>query len=338
MSGLLTDVEHLIDHADWMNVEGQPIEAITVLGDVLDQLSSEPPSELQSRALRGVGLAFRSLGDVNESALAYEEALEVSRACGSNIEQAEALNGLAIAAQLKGELDLADSWYAAAAELALHEGLFQLTGIIEQNRGVIASDLGDFAGARKRYKTALSAFHTAGDIIGGCWTLNNLGLLSAEAGHVLEAMQFFDQAQDYAGQADNRALGVRVEINRANVLIGVEDWEGARDRLETAIAVARTTAMPQLVAEGLRYLAKAERRAGRPWNALSRVRQAMETAGAVPDTLLLAEAQREAGACWVALGDTDRAREAWEDAAGRFEEVGATHDHAHVTELLADLV
>ncbi|MGI9628846.1 MAG: tetratricopeptide repeat protein [Longimicrobiales bacterium] len=337
MTELQTDVEHLLDHADWMNTEGQPIEAITVLGEVLDRLASDPPSELQARALRGVGLAFRTLGDVSESALAFEEALDVARACGNALEQAEALNGLAIARQLEGELALAETHYTAAAGLALDEGLFQLTGIIEQNLGVIASDLGQTEKARVRYETALGAFEEAGDLTGVCWTLNNLGLLYAQSSQLIQALDFFDQARAVADQGGDRELSVRVEINRADALLQVEEWERARATLETAISVARTTTSPLLVAEGLRYLAKAERQAGRPWNALGQIRQAAETAHAAPDLLLLAEVKREAGLCWLALGDETRAKEAWTDAQNRFEEVGALRDRAELAAMLEEI-
>lgn len=337
MSRLLTDVEHLLDHAEWMNLEGQALEAITVYSEVLDRLSHEPPSTLQCRALRGVGLSFRGLGEIRESALAYEEALEVAEACGNKHEQAEALNGLAIATQLAGDLELAECHYAAAASLSLREGLFQLMGVIEQNRGVIAADRGDYVSARKRYKTALRAFETADDVQGVCWTLNNMGLLSADAGHLHEALDYFDQAREVSGRALDRALGVRIEINRATALLGAGELELAYMTLDTAIGVARTTNAPLLVAEGLRYLARVERESGKPWNGLRWVHQALDVAEAGHDALLLAEVRREAGACWLALGDTGRARSALEAASRQFAEIGAHYDRTQVEQQLEEL-
>ena len=337
MSRLQTDIEHLLDHADWMNLQGQPLEAITVFGEALDRISGEPPSGLQSKALRGVGLAFRTLGEIRESRLAYEEALEIARACSSLVEEAESLNGLAINYQLAGDHDRAEVLYEEAAAIARDEGLFQLTGIIHQNRGVIASERGDPVRARECYHLALECFETIADDKGICWTLNNLGLLSAETGHIVEALDFFDQARDVSNQAGDRALGVRIEINRAHALMEAEEWELASLTLDTAVGVARTSSLPTLVAEGLRYLAQVERQSGRPWNGLRWIHQAIETAQTAPDALLMAETKREAGACWIALGDVARARKAWEDAAARFEKAGAVRDQAVILELLAEL-
>ena len=337
MSRLQTDIEHLLDHADWMNLQGQPLEAITVFGEVLDRISGEPPNGLQSKALRGVGLAFRTLGEIKESRLAYEEALEVARACSSLVEEAESLNGLAINYQLAGDHEKAEVLYEEAAAIARDEGLFQLTGIIHQNRGVIASERGDPVRARECYRLALECFETIVDDKGICWTLNNLGLLSAETGHIVEALDFFDQARDVSNQAGDRALGVRIEINRAHALMEAEEWELASLTLDTAVGVARTSSLPTLVAEGLRYLAQVERQSGRPWNGLRWIHQAIETAQTAPDALLMAETKREAGACWIALGDVTRARKAWEDAAARFEKAGAIRDQAVILELLAEL-
>ncbi|NNF28179.1 MAG: tetratricopeptide repeat protein [Gemmatimonadetes bacterium] len=337
MSRLQTDVEHLLDHADWMNLQGQPLEAITIFGEVLDRISSEPPSGLQSKALRGVGLAFRTLGEIRESRLAYEEALEVARACGDLVEEAESLNGLAIDYQLAGDPTGAEALYTEAAGIARDEGLFQLTGIIHQNRGVIASERGDTVAARECYRLALDCFEAILDEKGICWTLNNLGLLSAETGHLIEALDFFDQARDVSNQGGDRALGVRIEINRAHALMEAQEWELAALTLDTAVGVARTSSLPTLVAEGLRYMAQIERLSGQPWNGLRWIHQAIETAQTSPDALLMAETKREAGACWAALGDPTRARKAWEEAASRFERAGAEKDHAVVLELLAEL-
>ncbi|MDH3223297.1 MAG: tetratricopeptide repeat protein [Gemmatimonadota bacterium] len=337
MSRLQTDVEHLLDHADWMNLQGQPLEAITVFGEVLDRLSNEIASSLQSKALRGVGLAFRTLGEINESQLAYEEALEVARACADPAEEAEALNGLAVAHQLAGQPAEAESLYEQAVQIAIDEGLFQLTGVLQQNRGVMASERGDFVSARECYRSALECFEAVVDTTGTCWTLNNLGLLSAETGHLIEALDYFDQAREVSNQASDRALGVRIEINRAHALMEAEEWELASLTLDTAVGVARTTNSPILVAEGLRYMAQVERRSGRPWNGLRWIRQAMETAESCPDALLVAETKREAGACWAALGDETRARAAWKDASKRFGRAGALRDQALVDQLLSEL-
>lgn len=327
----------MLDHAEWMNLEGQALEAITIYGEILDRLSHEPPNTLQCKALRGVGLAFRTLGEIRESALAFEEALEVAETCGNKEEQAEALNGLGIATQLSGELEGAEAYYAAAASLALREGLFQLMGVIEQNRGVIAGDLGDFVGARKRYKTALRAFETVDDTQGVCWTLNNLGLLSADTGHLNESLDYFDQARDLSSRVGDRALSVRVEINRANALLRAGELDDAYMTLDTAIAVARSSNVPSLVAEGLRYLAQVERESGRPWNGLRWVHEALDAAEGCHDALLMAETRREAGACWMALGDMARARGAWKEASRRFADLGAHHDQAEVDRQLEEI-
>ena len=337
MSRLQTDVEHLLDHADWMNLQGQPLEAITVFSEVLDRISGDPPSGLQSKALRGIGLAFRTLGEIRESRLAYEEALEVARSCGDLIEEAESLNGLAIGYQLAGDTIKADDLYLEAANIARDEGHLQLSGIIHQNRGVIAGERGDTVAARECYRLALDCFETIVDDKGICWTLNNLGLLSAENGHLGEALDFFDQALDVSNQGDDRALGVRIEINRAHALIEAEEWELAALTLDTAVGVARNSSLPTLVAEGLRYLAKVERHSGQPWNGLRWIHQAIAAANTSPDALLMAETKREAGACWAALGDRARARRAWEESAERFARAGAERDRAVVLGLLAEL-
>ena len=337
MTRLLTDLEHLIDQADWLNEMGQPIEAITTLGQVLDELASNPPSPLQARALRGIGFAFRTLGDIAESALAYKEALEVAIACGSVAEEAESLNGVAIAQQLRGELLEAEERYAQAAGLALREGLLRLAGSIEQNRGVIAGELGQRDVARQRYQAALDAFEGARDAQGVCWTLNNLALLAAEDADAEMALDTFERARRLADEVGDRALTLRIEVTLGEALIELGDWSGAEEVLESAVRLARTSGSRHIAAEALRYLAQVQRLAGNPWNALRTIREATSEASAAPDLLLVAETRREEGDCWMALGDAGRARDAWSEAEERFEEVGAKRDGQRVRELLAEL-
>ncbi|MGI9628765.1 MAG: hypothetical protein ACR2QM_18160, partial [Longimicrobiales bacterium] len=139
--------ESLLERAALMNREGESKEALELLDSLSHSLTESPASELQSRVFREVGLAWRTLGDVQQSQAAYERALSISRACHSTSEEAFALNGLAVSTHLEGDLVLAEQQYAVAARKAAENGLIRLTGMIEQNRGVIANIRGDLDAA-----------------------------------------------------------------------------------------------------------------------------------------------------------------------------------------------
>ena len=329
--------ELMLATAEEKTKTGDTAGALEILQTAASQMASAPPSDLQSRVLRETGLAWRTLGDVEESSLAYTEALNVARACGSREEEAFALNGLAVAKHIEGDLELADQQYAQAARLAAAAGLIRLTGMVEQNRGVIANIRGDLEKAQRRYRAALAAFEMTRDRQGVAWTLNNLGMLHADMDEGEKALQAFRNALAAAQEASDVELQARVRINWAGVLIHEGVHGEARTSLTEVLQVVGEGGFELLEAEALTFLGKLERACGDPSLALTHLSSAMEIGEAAPDRLLVAEAARESGACWMALGDPVQARAAWQAAATNFDALGADRDLADVKQRLVAL-
>lgn len=315
-----------VQQAEQANQVGAHEEALALLKEASAALAAGPESEIHAQALREEGQALRGLGHVSDSASAYEEALAVARRIGSPQEEAFATNGLAVARHVEGDLDGAEALYAQAARQAALHGLIRLTGMIEQNRGVIANVKGDLKAARIRYGAARAAFEMTRDHRGIAWTSNNLGMLNADLGDVDAALVAFDKASTAAQNAGDEAMGARARINRAEALVGRNELEEARASLEEALESVRASGYVLLEAEALRLLARVEREAGDQEVALEFADRAAELARKAPDPLLLAEATREMGAAFDAMGARDEALAAWEEARAGFERLGATED------------
>ncbi|MDH3225289.1 MAG: hypothetical protein OEO23_16330, partial [Gemmatimonadota bacterium] len=228
-----------VTQAEQANQAGAHEAALSLLKEASAALADCPESEIHAQALREEGQALRGLGQVSDSARAYEEALAVARRVGSPQEEAFATNGLAVAKHVEGDLDGAEALYAQAARQAALHGLLRLTGMIEQNRGVIANVKGDLKAARIRYGAARAAFEMTRDQQGIAWTSNNLGMLNADLGDVDAALLAFDKASAAAEKAGDEAMVARARINRAEALVGCNHLEEARVSLMEALDSVR---------------------------------------------------------------------------------------------------
>ena len=317
---------------------GKSAEALELLETVSAELATKEDPKLHARVLREIGLQWRTLGDVAQSRAAYERALAIARACGSGSEEAFALNGVAVAHHVEGDLEIAEQQYAAAARLAAANGLIRLSGMIEQNRGVIANIQGDLPKAARRYRAALAAFQMTGDHQGSAWVLNNLGMLSADEGDHEKALQSFENGRRAAAEARDVELQARLGINMAEVLIEQGSTAVARRSLAEALEDAAASGFDLLVGEAHRLLSRLERLEGDDVaGALDHAESAIEIARDAPDRLLLAESLREAGESLSVLGRGTEARVAWGEAADLFEALGASDDVAMLQEMIGPL-
>ncbi|HEY4671236.1 MAG TPA: tetratricopeptide repeat protein, partial [Gemmatimonadaceae bacterium] len=152
-------------------------KALSLYDDALSQFSAESIDPFLPEILRWKGTLLREKGETEGAFRAYSMSLEKARLIGSDAAQAHALNCLGTVAQRRCDLKETERLYAQASELAAKAGDARLLGMIEQNRGVLASMRGDFAQAAAFYSNSLGAFEMACDSEPMSWVLNNLGIL-----------------------------------------------------------------------------------------------------------------------------------------------------------------
>jgi tetratricopeptide (TPR) repeat protein len=138
-------------------------KAVSLYDDALAQFGEDSADPFLPDVLRWKGTLLREKGDTEAAFRCYTLSLEKARVIGSEQAEAHALNCLGTVAQRRCDHKECERLYAQASILASKVGDSRLLGMIEQNRGVLASMRGDFAQAAAFYSNSLGAFEMAGD-------------------------------------------------------------------------------------------------------------------------------------------------------------------------------
>lgn len=311
--------------------------AIVLFDEALAMLEGDEPTPLAADALRGKGGVLRERGDADAARRCILRSLEVAERAAYDAGRAHALNWLGVIAQRSGDLDRAERLYRDAAEAAAACGETRLLGLVEQNLGVVAATRADYDGALVRYRLSYDAFSKTGD--GECMAcvLNNLGMLYMQYGKHADALATFEQALTLAHRADHVVYQVTIELNLAEVRIALEDLHEATLSVARALAAATASRDYARLADGLRLQAAIDRRRGRFADAIESLKRARYYARESQDALLGMEILRELGAVYRECGDLELTREAWQEAAAGFADIGATREAAAVGRQLAAL-
>jgi ATP/maltotriose-dependent transcriptional regulator MalT len=155
----------------------------------------ESPKDL-ARSLHAAGLAAEDRGDHDEARRLHEEVLLLCQQSGETIYAAHALNTLGLITYRQfGDLDRADACFAEALhQFQELEDAFG-TGLALVNRGRIARDRGNYAGAAAMYFEALSLHWDDGDNGRVARCLNGLGIVAALAGQGERAVRLCGAAE-----------------------------------------------------------------------------------------------------------------------------------------------
>jgi tetratricopeptide (TPR) repeat protein len=181
-------------------------KALSLYDDALSEFTAESLDPSIPEVLRWKGTLLREKGETEAAFRCYTMSLDRARLIGSEAAQAHALNCLGTVAQRRCDLKETERLYAEAAELATRAGDSRLLGMIEQNRGVLASMRGDFAQAAAFYSNSLGAFEMACDQEPMSWVLNNLGILHTK-------IRNYGDARDYLER------GLAIAINRDDAVV-----------------------------------------------------------------------------------------------------------------------
>jgi tetratricopeptide (TPR) repeat protein len=202
------------------------------------------------------------------------------------------------------------------------------------NLGVLANVRGEREKALTCYQRALASYQRLGYVRGLAQTHYNLGISYRELSFAEEADAHYGRAIGFAEQSGSDDVIGLAESDRG--LLCVQTGDPAKGEALARRARDRFAALgdPVRAAEALRVVAAAARALARHEDARRILDEALATARAHSNLLLLAELQRDRGHLLREMGDDDAAREALLDAADAFTRLGATAD-ADATRRLA---
>ncbi|HEX6628559.1 MAG TPA: tetratricopeptide repeat protein [Gemmatimonadaceae bacterium] len=305
-------------------------KAIKLYDDALAQFSTDSLDPFLIDVLRWKGSLLRDIGVTEAAFRCYVTSLEKARLIESDKAQAHALNCLGTIAQRRCNDKETERLYSEASQLAEKAGDARLLGMIEQNRGVLASRHGDFEQAVAFLTNSLAAFELADDREASSWVLNNLGMLHSKIRNFGEAREHLERGLEIAVNRGDVAVANIIKLNIAEVWLGL----GALDTADECCAAALQTAQRRgdhLTAAGaLRVRAAIERQRGAFDKSIATLRIAIYEAAGAEDWLLHAELLRELGEISRAAGNSGAARSAWREAVDSFRIAGATQELAEV--------
>jgi putative nucleotidyltransferase with HDIG domain len=229
-------------------------------------------------------------------------ALGMSEALGELSGQAHALNLMAIANDLRGELDEAERLYDTALRRATAAGDEPLIAMIAQNLGIFASRRGDFLAALDHYASSLVTYRTAGlrEYLGP--VLNNMGLVYTQLDRLDEAQAAYDEAVIHCnanGDAPHRLLAL---INSTDLWIARGDIERAASVCRTVLDEATASGDQRALAETHKQLGIIARMRGDLVESELQLATAYDSAMRREDLLLAAETVSEQAQLYERMG------------------------------------
>lgn len=205
------------------------------------------------------------------------------------------------------------------------------------NLGVLANLRGDRERALNYYQRALASYQRLGYIRGLAQTHYNLGLTYRELRFADEADTHYDRAIRYGLKAESDDVIALAESDRGLLCVQTGDPRKGEAFARRARRRFERIGDPVRTAESLRVLAVAARALGRLDDASRLLDDALRSARAHANLLLLAEVQRDRGLLLRDLGDSAGARAALLEAVDDFARLGAQAASAE-TLRLADAV
>lgn len=240
--------------AGWRGAD--PDQAIDACDHALALLLPVGPTDALADVLRWKGSILRDRGSHAIAADLYAQSLAVADSASYKAGRAHALNCLGTIAQLRGDLPAAERWYGEAARLAHRISDRRLSGMVQQNLGVIAETQGRTDEAVAHFRLALAAFEQEEQSDAVVWVLNNLGLLYTREGAYARAAEVLDRALHLSREMSDAASETFVQENRAAMFIGTGRLDEAEQCCKQAHALAEQRKDDTRRAAAFRLLAR----------------------------------------------------------------------------------
>lgn len=242
----------------------------------------------EAGALNNMAVVLRSQGDLERASQLYEEVLAISRETGSKAGEAYALNNIAGVLLRRGRLDEAGKLFEQSLAIRREQGDKSGEAYALDNLGAVHRRKGELAAARQKHELALRLRKETGQRIGEVSTLNNLGTL------------FLDQG----------------------------DLAAARKSFETSLAICRETGSQSSMAYALFGLGEVLAREDKPEEARKRHDESLALRERLGEKGTAAESRLVIAMLLLEQGDSAKAAELAEKAAGELERQGAVDGQA----------
>ncbi|MEW5929989.1 MAG: HD domain-containing phosphohydrolase [Gemmatimonadota bacterium] len=272
---------------------GRREEARTHYEAALHALRSPVQARLAATIIRWIGRTHRADGSFDAVEDCAEAALAISTAADDPAGTAHALNLLGGASQQRGELEEAAELFRRAYQHAQPVGDYELIAMTQLNLGVVANIQGNLHAARERYAAALDGFRAVGAESNVPFVLNNLGMLYTDLGQWEAAERHYADAMEVCERTGNVSARISIEVNRAELALARDDFDGARASCDAAFELIQRTGETRALGDLHKHYGILHRDTGDLWRAENHLGRAATIADERQDLLLAAETARE---------------------------------------------
>ena len=327
-------VEWLEEARKWEQAGLVP-EAIACYESAIASGEAGGEGRIQAEGLRRLAVLRHHRAESDQARALCRRSYELACRLGAEVLAAEALNSLGAMNLASGAPEEATKLFQEA--LTLGGGSWELRARVEQNLGILANIRGDLDEALARYQRSLQAYHRAGNQHGCAIAHHNLGMVSADRGLLDEAARYFQESRALAARCGDRYLQGLCLVNHAEVAVARQQYEGARENAEEALAIFDQLGARRAKADAYRVLGMMYRDTGRPEQAEARLRTAIDLAAGAGAVLNEAEAARELAILCQSLDRNQEALRLLNLAYERFRRLDACADLIHVGGKVAEL-
>jgi tetratricopeptide (TPR) repeat protein len=215
-----------------------PDRALDACDHALALLLPVGPSDALADVLRWKGSIMRDRGNHSSASDLYGQSLAVADSIGYRGGRAHALNCLGTIAQIRGDLGAAERWYGEAARIAHRLADRRLSGMVQQNLGIVAETQARPDEAVAHFRLALAAFEQEEEMDAALWVLNNLGVLYTKESAYHRAADVLDRALVLARTLKDLASEALIEENRAALFLATGRTAEAETAAHRAYAIA----------------------------------------------------------------------------------------------------
>ena len=310
-------------------------EAIECYESAVAAAEKSGENTVLTEALRRLAVVRNQRDDGAKARELCRRSYDVARGMGNDLLAAEALNTMGGLELTTGSLEDARTLFLQALELGGHSRELRARG--EQNLGILANIRGDLDEALARYQQSLEAYRDGGNEHGCAIAYHNLGMVSADRELWDEADGYFTRSREIAERTGDVYLQALCLVNHAEVHVARQWFDDARRNAEAALAIFDQLGARAEKAGAYRVIGVVYRETGRPVLAESRLRSAIELAGAAGSVLNEAEASRELALLYQEAGRNQEALTLLNTAHRLFRRMDARRELVHVGGKVAEL-
>ncbi|HEV8694327.1 MAG TPA: protein kinase, partial [Lysobacter sp.] len=167
----------------------------------------------EAETANALGIGYARLGQSNDAAKQYREAVELRRAVGNRRGLATSLRNLGNILSQRGKFAEAASTLKEAGDL--HASLGDRAGMaaVENELGVLAEERGDYPAALAAFRRALQTWQQLGEKAGTAQALNDIGFAHYQLGAYDDAQAYLVQSANAYNELGDETGKIRTQQN-----------------------------------------------------------------------------------------------------------------------------